>query len=346
MSRDVLAFQNIPFQSVDIKIKFSMKKILLFITLSLVLLCRSAIAQQDAQYSQYMFNGIYINPAYAGYKEVLNVHSFYRSQWTGINGAPKSMSLAVDAIANDGNVGLALQVASDKLGAQTNLSVYGNYAYRIRMNDDGSSRLALGLGVGMVNLAIDGSMLNPNDVEINQPVGTQSTIVPDARAGVYFSNDRFYAGFSADNLIAQYINIDKYAFIPQPKPHYYLTAGALFPLNEDFQIKPSFLIKDDRGGPTSLDINAFLMIKDAIWIGGSYRTGIKLYDKSYLQKDLSTRNSAVAAIQLFPSEKIRIGYGYDFSIGPLQGYSGGTHEISVAFSFGRSDVRMATPRVF
>lgn len=323
-----------------------MKKILLLIGCSILFFVKPVSAQQDAQYSQYMFNGIYINPAYAGYKEVLNVHSFYRSQWTGITGAPKSMSLAVDAIANDGNVGLALQVSSDKLGAQTNLALYGNYAYRIRLNNDGSSRLALGLGVGMVQLGIDGSMLNPNDPEPFQAVGVQSTILPDARAGVYFANDKFYAGFSADNLIAAYIDIDRYAFIPQPKPHFYLTAGALFPINEDFQIKPSFLLKDDRGGPTSLDVNAFLMIKEFLWVGGSYRTGVKLYDKSYLQKDLSQRNSAVAAIQIFPSERLRIGYGYDFSIGPLQGYSGGTHEISIAYSFIRPNVRMATPRVF
>ncbi len=323
-----------------------MKKLIWIIAGAFMFLSQGVSAQQDAQYSQYMFNGIYINPAYAGYKEVLNVHTFYRSQWTGITGAPRSMSLAVDAIANSGNVGLALQVASDKLGAQNNLSIYGNYAYRIRMNDDGSSRLALGLGVGMVQLGIDGSMLNPNNPEPNQPVGMQSTIVPDARAGVYFANDKYYAGFSVDNLIATYIDIDRYAFIPQPKPHYYLTAGALFPLSENFQLKPSFLLKDDRGGPTSLDVNAFLMVKDFIWIGGSYRTGVKLYDKSYLQKDLTPRNSAVAAIQIFPSEKIRIGYGYDFSIGPLQGYSSGTHEISIAYSFIRQNIRLATPRVF
>jgi len=323
-----------------------MKKLIWLIAGSFMLLSGAASAQQDAQYSQYMFNGIYINPAYAGYKEVLNVHTFYRSQWTGITGAPRSMSLAVDAIANSGNVGLALQVASDKLGAQNNLSIYANYAYRIRLNDDGSSRLALGFGVGMAQLGIDGSMLNPNNPEPNQPVGMQSTIVPDARAGLYFANDKYYAGFSVDNLIATYIDIDRYAFIPQPKPHYYLTAGALFPLSENFQLKPSFLLKDDRGGPTSLDLNAFLMIKDFIWIGGSYRTGVKLYDKSYLQKDLTPRNSAVAAIQLFPSEKIRIGYGYDFSIGPLQGYSSGTHEISIAYSFIRQNIRLATPRVF
>lgn len=116
-----------------------MKKLLTTVIVLMGLAFKPAFAQQDAQYSQYIFNGIYINPAYAGYRENLNLHAFYRNQWTGIEGSPTSMSVAVDAIANEGNVGLAFQLASDKLGAQTNLSAYGNYAYRIRMNDDGSS---------------------------------------------------------------------------------------------------------------------------------------------------------------------------------------------------------------
>lgn len=305
-----------------------------------------AKAQQDAQFSQYMFNGIYINPAYAGYKEQLNVHAFYRSQWTGIGGAPKTMSIAIDAIANNGNVGLALQISSDRIGAQRNLGAYANYAYRIAMNDDGSSRLAFGLGVGAVQLGIDGSILNPNDFEVNQPIGIQSAIIPDARAGIYYANDLFYAGLSADNLVSQYIDINRYSFITQPKPHYYLTAGILLPINEDVQIKPSFLLKDDRGGPTSLDLNAFLILGDKFWVGGSYRTGIKLYDKSYLQKSLSNLNSAVGAVQFFASENLRIGYAHDFSFGPLQGYSGGTHEISVGFLFSKKNIRIENPRVF
>ncbi|GGI28641.1 PorP/SprF family type IX secretion system membrane protein [Pedobacter mendelii] len=322
-----------------------MKKILHILSVFL-LYAKLVNGQQDAQFSQYMFNGIYINPAYAGYKEQLNFHAFYRTQWTGIQGAPKTMSLAIDAIANDGNVGLALQVSSDRLGAQRNEAVYGNYAYRLRMNSDGSARLAFGIGIGAVQLGIDGALLNPNDPEPFQPVGLQSTIVPDARAGVYFANNRFYAGFSADNLVAQYIDIDRYAFIPQPKPHYYLTAGILLPLSQDFLVKPSFLLKDDRGGPTSLDLNAFLILGEKLWIGGSYRTGVKLYSKNYLQKDLSQLNSAVAAVQILPTENIRIGYAYDFSIGPLQGYSSGTHEISISYFFNKKNTRMLTPRYF
>jgi type IX secretion system PorP/SprF family membrane protein len=320
------------------------KRLLLFILT--ILFINPARAQQDAQFSQYMFNGIYINPAYAGYKEQLNIHAFYRSQWTGVTGGPKTMSLALDAIANDGNVGLALQISKDQLGAQNNLAGYANYAYRIRMNEDGSARLAFGLGVGAVQLGIDGAKLNPNEVEPDQPTGNQSTVVPDARVGAYYSDKRFYAGFSADNLIPQYMNVGRYAYIPQPKPHYYLTAGVLVPLSEDFLLKPSVLFKDDRAGPTSLDLNAFLLLGERIWVGGSYRMGVKLYDKSYLQRDLSMQNSVVAAIEIFASDSFRIGYAYDFSVGPLQGYSGGTHEISIGYYFKPKKIRMLTPRYF
>lgn len=321
-----------------------MKKILF----NLVFLFATTVvfAQQDAQFSQYMFNGIYINPAYAGYREQLNVHAFYRNQWTGINGSPKTASLAVDAIANEGNVGLALQISSDKLGAQQNLAAYANYAYRLKLNDDGSSRLAFGLGAGVVQLGINGAMLNPNDYEQFQPAGMQNAILPDARAGVYFSNDRVYAGFSVDNLVSQYIDIERYAYIPQPKPHYYLTAGVLVPLSREVLLKPSFLLKDDRGGPTSLDATAFLILAEKFWIGGSYRTAVKLYNKDHLQRNLSTLNSAVAAMQIFPSETLRIGYAYDYALGNTGAYLGGTHEISIGYFFNNKKLRMASPRFF
>ncbi len=167
-----------------------------------LLLGRLASAQQDAQFSQYMFNGIYINPAYAGYKEVLNLHGYYRAQWTGVEGAPRSFSIAGDGIINDGNVGLALQIASDKLGAQSTQSVYASYAYRIRMNEDGTARLAFGISGGLVQLGINGALLSTQDPELDMPGGTQSTVVPDARAGVFYADERFYAGFSVDNLLS------------------------------------------------------------------------------------------------------------------------------------------------
>lgn len=303
-------------------------------------------AQQDAQYSQYIFNGIYINPAYAGYKEVLNLHSFYRTQWTGVVGAPKNFSFAADAIANNGNVGLAFQVSSDVLGAQKNLLAYASYAYRLKLNAEGSSRLSFGLSAGVMQLGLDGAILDPNDSESRLPIGMQRALLPDARFGVFFANDRYFAGISADNLISSAIDVTRYAYVPQPVMHFYLTAGALVPLSESLQLKPSFLIKDDKRGPTSLDLNAFMLFSDRLWLGASYRTAIKLYEKSNLQSNLSPRNSVVGAIQLFPTSNLRIGYAYDFAIGPLQGYDSGTHEISIGYAFDKGKVRMVSPRQF
>lgn len=318
----------------------------------LIILCASLVsfAQQDAQYSQYMFNGIYINPAYAGYKEQLNIHSFYRNQWTGITGAPKSMSLAVDAIANDGNVGLALQVAADKLGAESTVSAYANYAYRLRVGYSESSRLAFGLGLGMLQKGLNADRLNARDAGDNLlAIGNERALVPDARAGIFYSNDRFYAGFSADNLIAQYIINQKNlsVYFQTPKTHFYLTAGVLLPINEDVQVKPSFLLKDDRGGPTSLDVNAFVLFGGKFWVGASYRTAVKLYDKSNLQSNLQKTNSVVAMVDFFATENIRIGYAYDQTISRLSGYSGGSHEISVGVVVNPKRVlKMLTPRYF
>ena len=324
------------------------KAFILFVCLGLSLLVQ---AQQDAQYSQYMFNGIYINPAYAGYKEQLNIHSFYRNQWTGIDGSPKSMSLAVDAIANNRNVGLAFQVAADQLGAESSMSAYANYAYRLRVGSSEASRLSFGLGFGVMQQRLDASKMNARDADDDAilKVGSQSVVVPDARAGIYYSDDRFYAGFSADNLVAQHIinkkNLNVY--FPTPKTHYYLTAGMLIPINEDIQLKPSFLLKDDRGGPTSLDLNAFMLLANKVWIGAGYRTAVKLYSKSYLQNDLQQNNSVVGMVEFMATEYIRIGYAYDQSMGKLAGYSGGSHEISVGVVIRPSQVvRMLTPRYF
>lgn len=306
-------------------------------------------AQQDVQYSQYMFNGIYINPAYSGYKEQLNFHSFYRNQWTGIPGSPKSMSVAVDATANDGNVGLSMQITNDNLGAMSNLSAYANYAYRLRVGSDESSRLAFGLGIGFVQSGLEGRLLDPIDGGDQYiPTGKVTNLIPDAKAGIYYSDSRFYAGFSATNLISQFVakTEDYGAFIPVPKAHFYLTAGMLLPLSEMVQIKPSILLKDDRGGPTSLDLNALFLLNGKVWIGGAYRTAVKLYKKNNLQDNLQQQNSVVGMIEVFASESLRIGYAYDQSISKLAGYSGGSHEISIGIYIKPKKVRMLTPRYF
>ncbi|QEC52898.1 type IX secretion system PorP/SprF family membrane protein [Anseongella ginsenosidimutans] len=289
-------------------------------------------AQQDAQFSQYIFNHIYINPAYAGYREETTIHAFFRSQWTGVPGAPQTASLAFDGTLNNKRIGLALQVAEDKLGAQHNRSAYGNYSYKIQTGY--TSKLAFGLGVGFVQLGLDGKKMDPLDQgDVYIPENMQTSIIFDSRAGVLFSDEYFYAGFSVDNLLAMHLDghKDRTLLTPTPQPHYYLTAGALFPFSDKFALRPSFLLKDDRGGPTSLDLNLFALLNERIWVGASYRTGVVLYDKSYLEYDPKKTNAVVGLAEFFISDQIRVGYAYDYSLNALKNYNYGTHELSVSY---------------
>ncbi|MFA4868382.1 MAG: type IX secretion system membrane protein PorP/SprF [Pedobacter sp.] len=313
-----------------------MKKILsLLFILGLIF---SVKAQQDSQFTQYLFNGMHINPAYAGYKEDIYVQSFYRSQWAGVKAAPKSFSLAADGAFNDGNVGLGLMVSNDQLGAQTYLTAYANYAYRIRIDE--GSQLAFGIGAGMMQLGLDGNKLEgyrPGDALI--PLGSQSNIVPDARFGVYYANKKYFAGFSATNMLAKYMakkNTED-LMVPVPQPHFYFTAGALLHLNEDVKLKPVMLFKDDTKGPSSLDINTFLLLKETIWIGGFYRSSFDLYKKDYQKSTLSKQNAIGAILEVFATENVRIGYSYDYSLNKLRDYNYGSHEISVGFYINRNN---------
>jgi type IX secretion system PorP/SprF family membrane protein len=315
-----------------------MKRLILLFFIAGVI--SGASAQQDSQFTQYVFNGIHINPAYAGYKEDIYIQSFYRSQWEGVKGAPKSFSVAADGAFNDGNVGLGLILANDQLGAQSYLTAYANYAYRIRLDDEGSSRLAFGIAAGLIQLGLDGNKLEgyqPGDGLI--PVGSQSNTVPDARFGVYYTNKNYFAGFSATNMLARYMakkNTEN-MMVPVPQPHFYFTAGAMFPLNEDIQLKPVILFKDDTKGPSSLDVNAFFLLKETLWIGGFYRSSFDLYKKDYLQNGLSKQNAIGAILEVFATENLRIGYAYDYSLNKLRNYNYGSHEISAGFYINRKN---------
>lgn len=290
----------------------------------------SAKAQQNAQFSQYIFNGLYINPAAAGEKEDFYVHSFYRSQWTGVTGAPQSISLSADGTIKDEKVGLGILLASDKIGAQSTLAAYGNYAYRLRLGYQGNQHLSFGIGAGLIQSGIDGSKLNSvQDGDNLVPVGNQSIILPDARAGALFTTESFFAGFSADNLLAKYMNRDKSVVVPIPNPHFYLTAGALFSLNDDVRIKPSFLLKNSSGTATSLDLNTFFILGDRTWIGGTYRTNLNVLSKTAAGGSFQNANAIVGQIEIFATSKLRIGYAFDYSLSSFSGFGNGSHELSL-----------------
>lgn len=321
-----------------------MKK--LITSIGLVLLFLQTQAQQDAQFSQYMFNGLYINPAYAGYRQQWNVNMFYRTQWTGFSGAPKTFSLAADGSANNDRVGIGFQVMNDKLGAQNNTSFYATYAYRIPLDAYSDKTLALGISGGFVQQQLDVNALDPIDHNDPLLMNAQKTkLMPDARFGVFYNSERFYAGVSADNLITNLFQKDEtYRTYLPLKPHMYFTVGGLVPLSTTLLLKPSILVKEDFAGPTSLDLNSFLLIDKKIWVGASYRTAI--FSKKNLQSDLMKSSAIVGMIEVFVNDKLRLGYAYDQTINGTAANNYTTHEISLGYFFLNPKAKMLSPRYF
>lgn len=322
----------------------NMKKLtILFLGL---LIGTTGFAQQSTQYSQYMFNGLYINPAYSGYKEALNMNAYYRSQWTGMPDGPKTTALAVDDIMNNGKVGLGLNLIHDKLGNERNFSAYANYAYRIQMGWDPSKRLAFGLGFGLQNTGFNNGGVITVDDEV---IDVSNTFLPDVRFGVYYSSYDFFAGFSADNLLSSAIFNDKNKGDIPPVRQFYLTAGGVIPISYDILFKPSTLIKSAEKGDSralSTDLNAALIFAERFTVGVTYRTALLSKNTSMESRRLPKPNALIGLIEVVAASNLRLGYSFDHSLSGVQSQTGSTHEISVGYIFERQRKRVRTPRYF
>lgn len=308
-----------------------------------------ALAQQDAQYSQYMFNSMVINPAYAGYREKFNISLLHRDQWTGFSGAPKTQSFIADgAFTQNKNVGLGIAVVNDKFGLLGQSSAYLNYAYRLPVGTD--ARLSFGLAAGVAQYRIDNGGARVEDPDDqNFSGGDESYIGPDGKFGIHFSNEKLYAGLSVTNLLARAVKYESLnGTVSRQGRHFFLTAGYLVDLNDDLKLKPSFLLKEDLKGPASLDINSFVLIRETVWIGGSYRTGVNLWKTNALNSAAINQNSVVGAVEFLVAEKFRLGYAYDRSVGGLRSSADGSHEISLGLVLNatKKSTAVLTPRYF
>ncbi len=331
----------------------------LFVIISFFLLVgsRELRAQQDIQFSQYIFNGLSVNPAYAGYKEDLYFNSVYRKQWVSFPGSPQSGAVSLDGlVGGEGKVsGVGGQVSWDKLGAQKNLSIFGSYAYRIQFDEEDTRRLCIGFGFGINQYSLDGSALQPNDAgDQSVPTGQISAIKPDARLGVYYFTPTFYAGIAMMDLFSLNSNRTIYlsngsVYATQKKAaHVYLSLGALANINDNLKLKPSLLIKEDFHGPTSLDVNLFALLSEKIWVGASYRTAATVWKKEAVDNGLNKNGAVSLMAELFATSRLRIGYSYDIITSGLSSYQSGSHEFSLGLLFPerRDAERIKSPRYF
>jgi type IX secretion system PorP/SprF family membrane protein len=304
---------------------------ILILSLSLLFSLKVS-AQQDAMYAQYMFNTLAINPAYAGSRNVVSATALYRNQWTGIDGAPKTGTLTVDAPILNKKMGIGVQLFSDKLGITQNNGATISAAYRVRM-DKGS----LSFGIQSVF-----SQYRANYTDVN--LGSSASYDPafannvnrflfNVGTGAYYNSDRFYIGLSALDLMpndltdfsANDANIGSKQAL-----HLFLATGYVFPIAEDFKLKPSVLIKGVKGAPIEADLNAALWIKDVLSVGIQYRTSADI--------------GAMVEFQATP--QVRIGYSYDRSTTALRNFNSGSHEIMLRYEFGFEKGKILSPRYF
>lgn len=290
----------------------------------------SIYAQQEAQYSQYMFNLLNINPAYAGNREVHNITILYRNQWAGIDGAPRTGTLSWDHRNADSNVGYGVQIGSDRLGIEATTFVKGFYSYRIPFKN---SALSLGVDVGVLNYRADYTKLSTTTSSDPLLTDNINRTMPRFGVGALYESEKFYVGFSIPDLLntkTEY-NDNLVNFIP--KPHFYLNGGMLFNIDESIKLKPSMLIKTVSGAPVQVDFNVNGWYNNTFGLGLSYRT----------------KDAIVSSFELQITPSIRLGYAYDFAVNNLKSYnSKGTHEIMLRFEINgnKNDDNSLSPRYY
>lgn len=309
-----------------------MKHIRLYLALAALAAAIVASAQQEVMVSQYMFNGLFLNPAYAGSHGYASSSLLHRSQWMQVEGAPRTSMLAVDGPLMGNRMGVGFSLVHDQIGISRDLDMSGHYAYHLRVGK--RSRLSLGLRAGLSIYSARISELRHWDANdplyqrdvVNEPLGKFGF-------GLYWYDATSYVGISVPTIYAAdgRITMDAPdALSHYFTQHYYLQAGKVLPLGESLDIKPSTLIKYTPNAPIEADINCNVLYRERVWLGLGYRTGDALV--------------AMAEYQVNP--QLRIGYAYDMTTSKLRTYTTGSHEVMIGFDFGKDLVRIKTPRYF
>jgi type IX secretion system PorP/SprF family membrane protein len=307
--------------------KISMKKLLILFAVAGSVM--QAAAQQDAMYSQYMFNYLLVNPAYAGSRDVLSVTGMYRKQWVNVDGAPSTITFSADMPIAKERMGVGLTVFKDQIGREGNTGVYGSYAYRVRLTQRGTLSFGANLGFTQYSADLANVALNSANPD-NAFSGNIREINPNFGLGLFYSTDKFYLSVAIphviDSKLGDLSNLGRSVL----RKHYFLGAGLVFPVSPNVKLKPSTLVKIVEGAPIEGDFNLNAWYVDKIGLGVSYRTG----------------DAIVAMLEFQATTGLRFGYSYDITTTRLSRYASGTHEIMVRYEFATLKKKIITPRYF
>ena len=305
--------------------------------ISIVFLSLKSFGQQDPQFTQYMYNMSVINPAYATADEgILNLGGLYRTQWVGVEGAPKTGTFFAHTPASN-KVELGISFTNDNIGdVVTENNIYADFAYVLPVGVE--SKLSLGLkgGFTFFDTNFNGFVLQSGDVSTDVAFDENiSKTFPNIGIGAFFFTDHYYLGLSAPNMLStKHIESENGVKATGVESvHYFFTGGYVFNINENLKFKPAFMAKAVNGAPLALDLTANVLINERLEAGLGYR--------------LEDAVSALVNFKLTP--QLRIGYAYDYTTSNLSDYSSGSHEIFILFDidlFGLKSGYDRSPRFF
>ena len=307
-----------------------MKRIIIILVM-LILGVQNSKAQQLPQFTQYMYNTIAINPAYAGSREVLSVVALGRNQWTGFNGGPQTATLSIHSPLRNEKIGLGLSLINDKAGYENFTYVYADFSYTLNVGD--RTKLAFGLKAGGTNYSLSDELYNGvitgNDPYFSERMDRWN---PNFGAGFLLHSDKWYVGFSIPKLINHDNNQnEEYRAIEQV--HYYVIGGYVLDLSKTVKFKPSILWKYTQGAPISTDFTANFLFNEKFWLGASYRSNGK-------------QGAFGALIDFQVTQQFRIGYTYELPTGEIRPYTSGSQEILLMYEFRFTKKNLKSPRYF
>ena len=290
---------------------------------------QATYGQQQATFTQYMFNGLALNPAYAGSQESLSLTALARKQWTGFAGSPSTQTFAIHSPIRSHRIALGALLINDRIGIVQQTGAHASYAYRIVMN---RSTLSMGLQAGFTSYRADPSQLSVKHIDDPSfAPGDFNRVLPGFGAGLYYYTERLYLGLSVPQLVNHRDESSRDEPNFRQRRHYLLNGGYVVDLNPSLKLKPSVLLKVVEGAPVQLDLNAHLLLNEVLWVGLSYRTF----------------ESVDALLQVQLSDQFRLGYAYDFVLGTRSaGVRTSSHELMLNYQFTFHRAKAVTPRYF
>jgi len=284
-------------------------------------------AQQDAQFTQYMYNTINVNPAYAGSRGAMSIFALHRTQWVGLDGAPVTNAVSINTPLNNSNLGLGVSVINDKIGPTHENTISADLSYTIPASE--TFKLSFGVKATANLFDFDISRLSPKQSG-DLSLQNYNKFTPNIGAGLYLHSDKAYVGVSVPNFLETNRYDDNDVKIFKEKRNYYLIAGYVFDLNSSIKFKPAVLTKMVGGAPLQVDVSGNFLFNNKFMIGAAYRW--------------SAAMSAMAGFQI--TDGMYLGYGYDLETTNLDNYNSGSHEIFFRYELFKNNKKITTPRFF